>query len=343
MSKVYFIKNKESDYDQLGKDTVELIKKIVSETGHIFEKEVPIKVHFGEKGNDTFIPAKCYDETIKYLKENGISPSYIESNVLYKGSRTTTEKHLKTAKSHGFTQIPIIIADGDIGTEYDEIEIDKEYIKKCKIGKGYGNHNQFIVMSHFKGHIAAGFGGALKQLAMGFASRGGKLEQHSGISPVVDEKKCVSCGICSEKCNYNAINISEMAVIDSSKCVGCAGCIAVCPQGAINNTWGGSNFLEKLAEYAYGAAKGKDIIFITFVHNITKDCDCNGSHMNPIAENIGVLAGKDPVALDTACLDLLQQNEANKLFDKGRKTLKHAEKIGLGTMDYELVVLGKNL
>lgn len=339
MSKVYFIKNTESDYDKLGKDAVELLKKIVSETGHEFEKEVPIKVHFGEKGNRTFIPAKCYDETIKYLNKNGITSLYIESNVLYKGSRTTTEEHIKTAKSHGFTQIPIVIADGNIGTEYNEIEINKEYIKKCKIGKGYGNYNQFIVMSHFKGHIAAGFGGALKQLAMGFASRGGKLEQHSGISPVVDEKKCISCSICAEKCNYSAINIQDTAIIDSDKCIGCAGCIAVCPQEAIRNTWGGSNFLEKLAEYAYGASKDKDIIFITFIHNITKDCDCSGTHMKPIAENIGIMAGKDPVALDTACLDLVQRNEDNKLFDKGRKTLMHAEKIGLGTMEYEIISL----
>lgn len=337
MSKVYFIENKESDYEQLGRDAVKLLEKIVSETGHKFEKEVPIKVHFGEKGNTTFIPAKCYDETIKYLKEIGVSPSYIESNVLYRGSRTTTERHIKTAKAHGFTQIPIIIADGDIGTEYNEIEINKDYIKKCKIGKGYGNYNQFIVMSHFKGHVAAGFGGALKQLAMGFASRGGKLEQHSGISPVIDADKCISCGICADKCDYSAITIPDTAVIDGNKCIGCAGCIAVCPQKAIENTWGGSNFLEKLAEYAYGAAKDKDIIYITFVHNITKDCDCTGAHMNPIAENIGILAGKDPVALDTACLDMVQQNESDKLFDKGRKTLKHAEKIGLGTMEYELV------
>jgi len=337
VSKVYFIENKESDYEQLGRDAVKLLEKIVSETDHKFEKEVPIKVHFGEKGNTTFIPAKCYDETIKYLKEIGVSPSYIESNVLYRGSRTTTERHIKTAKAHGFTQIPIIIADGDIGTEYNEIEINKDYIKKCKIGKGYGNYNQFIVMSHFKGHVAAGFGGALKQLAMGFASRGGKLEQHSGISPVIDADKCISCGICADKCDYSAITIPDTAVIDGNKCIGCAGCIAVCPQKAIENTWGGSNFLEKLAEYAYGAAKDKDIIYITFVHNITKDCDCTGAHMNPIAENIGILAGKDPVALDTACLDMVQQNESDKLFDKGRKTLKHAEKIGLGTMEYELV------
>ncbi len=337
MSKVYFIRNSESDYEKLGKEALKLLKKVVSENEHKFEKEVPIKVHFGEKGNKTFIPAKCYDEIIDYLKENQVSPVYIETNVLYRGSRTTTDLHIKTAKEHGFTQIPIVIADGEIGTEYDEIEINKEFISKCKIGKGYGKYKQFIVMSHFKGHVEAGFGGALKQLAMGFAARSGKLEQHSGISPIVNAEKCISCGICVEKCNFNAIEIPDAAVIDSSKCIGCAGCIAVCPKGAIRNTWGGSNFLEKLSEYAYGASKDKDIIFITFVHNITEDCDCSGRHMKPIADNIGILAGKDPVALDTACLDLVQQNSGQKLFEKGRVSLRHAEKIGLGSMKYELI------
>lgn len=339
VSKVYFIKNSGTDYNQLGKDALKLLKKVVSETEHQFEKEVPIKVHFGEKGNKTFIPAKCYDEVINYLKENGVSPYYIESNVLYRGARTTKDKHIETAKSHGFIQIPIIIADGDIGTDYDEIEINKEYIKKCKIGKEYGKYKQFIVMCHFKGHVEAGFGGALKQLAMGFAARAGKLEQHSGISPVVNAEKCISCGICEDKCDFDAIEILDVAAIDENKCVGCAGCIAICPQGAIKNTWGGANFLEKLAEYAYGAAKGKDNIYISFVHNITDKCDCAGVHMKPIAENIGVLAGKDPVALDTACLDLVQKNSGEKLFEKGRTTLRHAEKIGLGTMKYELIEL----
>lgn len=341
LSKVYFIKNSGSDYNQLGKDALELLKEIVSQTGHQFDKEMPIKVHFGEKGNHTFIPAKCYEEIINYLKEKGVSPSYIETNVLYRGSRTTSEKHLKTAISHGFTQIPIIIADGEIGTEYDEIEINKEYLKTCKIGKGYGRYKQLIVTSHFKGHIVAGFGGSLKQLAMGFASRGGKLEQHAGISPVIVAENCISCGICEEKCNYGAIYMEDTAVIDKDKCIGCAGCIAVCPQGAIENTWEGSNFLEKLSEYAYGASKDKDIIYISLVHNITEECDCVGAHMEPIAENIGILAGKDPVALDTACLDLVQKTSGQKLFEKGRKSLAHAEKIGLGTVQYELIEIFK--
>jgi len=339
LSKVYFIKNSGDNVHQLGKDALELLKRIVSDTGHKFEKEVPLKVHFGEKGNKTFIPADCYDPIIDYLKETGVEPSYIETNVLYRGSRTTTEKHIKTAKAHGFTQIPIIIADGDIGTEYDEVEINKEYIKKCKIGKGYGKFKQFIVMSHFKGHIEAGFGGAIKQLAMGFAARGGKLDQHSGISPVVSAKKCIACGICEDKCDYDAIEIEDVAKIDPEKCIGCAGCIAVCPEGAIRNTWGGSNFLEKLAEYAYGASKDKDMIYITFVQNITKDCDCIGSPMEPITDNIGILIGKDPLALDTACLDLVQRSSGEKLFEKGRAYLKHGEKIGLGTMKYQLIEL----
>ncbi|MCR1899998.1 DUF362 domain-containing protein [Irregularibacter muris] len=337
MSNVYFIKNSGSDYGELGKDALKLLKKIVIETEYNFEKRVPIKVHFGEKGNKTFMPATSYDAIIDYLKEKGVSPSYIETNVLYRGSRTTKDIHIETAKNHGFIQIPIIIADGDTGTEYNEIEINKDYIDKCKIGKAYGDYNQFIVMSHFKGHVEAGFGGALKQLAMGFAARGGKLDQHSGISPNVIAEKCITCGICETKCDFDAIHTEDIAIINDEKCVGCAGCIAVCPQGAIQTAGGGDHFLEKLAEYAYGAAKDKDIIYIAFIHNITEACDCAGQAMELIADNIGVLAGKDPVALDTACLDLLQKNSGEKLFEKGRVTLEHAEKIGLGTMKYHLI------
>lgn len=337
MSKVYFIKNSESDNIKIGNNALELLEKVVAETRHKFEKEVPIKVHFGEKGNKTFIPAKCYDSIINYLKEDGVQASFIETNVLYRGSRTTTKMHIETAKFHGFTQIPIIIADGEIGTDYNEVEIDKQFFKSCKIGKGFEKYKQLIVTSHFKGHVAAGFGGAIKQLAMGFASRSGKLEQHTNITPIIEADKCVSCGICVDKCDFDAIHITDAAVIDESKCIGCAGCIAVCPKSAISNSWQGVNFLEKLSEYAYGAAKDKDIIYITFVHNITRECDCAGIAMKPITDNIGLLAGKDPVALDTASLDLVQKSAKKKLFELGRKSLYHAEKIGLGTIQYELI------
>ena len=337
MSKIYFLKNSKSDDNQSGVDALTLLKKIVTETGCRFEPEVPIKVHFGEKGNQTFIPARCYDPIIQYLKSEGVSPAYIETNVLYRGSRTSTEQHLATARAHAFTQIPIIIADGEIGTDFDEITINQKYFQKCKIGKGYGRFRQMIVTSHFKGHAAAGFGGSIKQLAMGFAARSGKMEQHTDIVPIVSARKCIACGICRDKCNYGAIIMDRVAIIESGKCVGCAGCIAVCPKGAISNSWSGSNFYEKLAEYALAATKNKDMIYISFLRNITSDCDCSGYKMKPVIADIGILAGKDPVAMDTAALDLVQKNSGRKLFEDGRASLRHAEKIGLGSMTYDLV------
>lgn len=339
MSKVYLIENNTEDYRELSQIAVRLLKQIEEETNHSYAKEVPVKVHFGEKGNSTYVPEECYLDVIGHLKDKGVKPTYIESNVLYRGARTTTSNHLRLAREHGFTSLPIIIADGETGTEYDEVEINREYFDVCKIGKAYGNYNQFIVMSHFKGHEMAGFGGALKQLAMGFAARSGKMAQHSSVSPVVSEKRCISCGLCIEKCDFHAIHMDGTAVIDDEKCTGCAGCIAVCPEGAIRNKWDSKSFLYNLAEYAYGAAKEKDNIYISYLINITKDCDCIGKHMDNIYANIGVMASKDPVALDTACLETLQKMSDKDYFDKGRITLEHAEKIGLGTREYEIIRL----
>lgn len=339
MSKVYFIEKNTEDKSEISHIALQLLKYIEKETNHNYAKEVPIKVHFGERGNSTYVSEECYLDVINHLKEKGVTPKYIESNVLYRGARTTTSNHLKLALEHGFTSLPIIIADGETGTEYDEITINKEYFDICKIGKAYSRYNQFIVMNHFKGHQMAGFGGALKQLAMGFAARSGKMAQHSSLSPVVSEKRCISCGLCMEKCDFDAIHMDGTAVIDDEKCTGCAGCIAVCPEGAIKNKWDNKSFLYNLAEYAYGAAKGKDNIYISYLINITKDCDCIGKHMNNLHGNIGLMASKDPVALDTACLDTLQKMSGRDYFDKGRITLGHAEKIGLGTREYEIIRL----
>jgi uncharacterized Fe-S center protein len=339
MSKVYYKRVEYKDYQILGDAALELFEKVVEDNSFMLEKVIPIKVHFGEKGNKTFVPQDCYLPIINKLEELKVESKYIETNVLYRGQRTTTDNHLKVALDHGFNRLPIEIADGNLGDEFDEIVIDKTYFKSCKIGKGFSKYNQFIVMSHFKGHGMAGFGGAMKQLAMGFASRGGKLAQHSGIKPVVNESKCTSCGMCFEKCDYNAIDIVEKAIINNDKCVGCAGCIAVCPVGAIRNDWEGEHFKKKVAEYALGAQIDKKNIYISFLINITPDCDCNGQHMSYIAKDIGVFASLDPVAIDSACLDILQKESGKKLFDEGRETIEHAVEIGLGSDKYEILQL----
>lgn len=334
---VYFKKYDGSDMDALSSIAREMLDALVSKEGHELNKDLPIKVHFGEKGNHTFIPATCYDGIIDYLEEEKIKTSFIETNVLYRGSRTTRDNHIELAKEHGFTRCPITIADGDIGEAVVEVEINKEYFTHVKLGAAFDDYSQILVMSHFKGHGLAGFGGALKQLAMGFASRSGKMAQHSRMVPSVSEHKCVECGLCVEKCDVNAIDLRPKAAIDGNLCVGCAGCIAVCPVGAIRNDWGALNFREKVTEYAYGAQLNKKHLYISFLINITKECDCMGQKMDPIAPNIGVLASSDPVALDAACLDLLQKVTGKPLFEEGRSQLKHAQTIGFGHVDYELV------
>lgn len=337
MSKVYFKRVEDKDYQKLSDAALMLMKELIADEGHQFKGTVPIKVHFGEKGNDTYVPSSCYEGVINHLKTNGIASAYIETNVLYRGARTTADSHRQIAKDHGFTELPVIIADGEMGEAFDEIEINKEFFKTCKIGKSFGDYDQFIVMSHFKGHGSAGFGGALKQLAMGFAARGGKMAQHAGINPVVKASRCTACGLCIKKCDVDAIEMKGKAVIDHNKCVGCAGCIAVCPVGAINSDWSGKNFKEKIAEYAYAAQLGKDNLYITYLINVTPECDCMGQHMHTVAKDIGVFVSKDPVALDTACIDILQKESGEKLFDDGRESIVHAIKIGFGSDQYELI------
>lgn len=337
MSKVFFKRVVNKNYQDLSDVALTLMKQLIDEEGHKFKGTVPIKVHFGEKGNKTYVPSTCYEGVINHLKENNIPSAYIETNVLYRGHRTTADSHLEIAKAHGFTQLPVIIADGERGEAYVEVPIHKAYFESCKIGKAFGDYEQFIVMSHFKGHGSAGFGGAMKQLAMGFAARGGKMAQHASIKPVVNEPKCTACGLCIKKCDVEAIEMREKAFIHHDICIGCAGCIAVCPVGAIRSDWSGENFKEKVAEYAYGAQMGKDNIYITYLINVTPECDCMGQHMDTIAADIGVFASKDPVAIDTACLDMLQKEAGKKLFEDGRASIVHAVKIGFGSDQYELI------
>jgi hypothetical protein len=339
MNKVYFTPTHSGDYSYLSQVAKNLMIRLITENNYKFEQNVPIKVHFGEKGNITFVPAIAYNGIIDYLEEQNIQSSYIETNVLYSGPRMYKDSHIDLAKQHGFTRLPIIIADGQIGENFVEIAIDKTFFKKCKIGAEFQNYSQIIVCSHFKGHMLSGFGGAIKQLAMGFAARGGKLDQHSKMCPTVRLASCNSCGKCIEKCGVHAISMMGKAYIDKDVCNGCAGCLAICPKKAITHDWGADNFLEKLAEYALAACKDKNFIYINFITNITKDCDCIGEVMQSVAENVGVMVSLDPVAIDNASLNALQKNSQSKIFEMGRRTMEYAENIGVGNRSYELVMV----
>ena len=337
MSNVYCYKTKTSDFTEISGIAKKLLEKIVDETLFKFDNNVPLKVHFGEAGNITYIPAIAYDGIIDYLISKKIETSFFETNVLYRGSRTTKSQHINLAIEHGFKRLPIIIADGEIGESYYEIEINKDYFKKCRIGLAHQDYNQFIVCAHFKGHAIAGFGGALKQLAMGFAARSGKMDQHSQTKPTIIGNQCISCGLCLNTCDVKAITINDVAQINKQLCIGCALCIAVCPTGAVYHDFEAENFLEKMTEYAFAAQYNKKMIYINFVQNITSDCDCFSIKMPSLTDNIGVFASLDPVALDAVCLDAVQEQVKSNLFEKGRKILSLSEKIGIGNSDYNLI------
>lgn len=341
MTKVYYKAiDSYSKTKEINEATKALLDRLVNDENVVLEKYIPLKVHFGEKGNKTYIESKNFEGILEYFKEREIKSAFMETNVLYRGQRTTSENHIKLAIEHGFTQLPVIIADGDHGEAYEEIEINKKNFKKCKIGREIAKQKQVMIISHFKGHALAGFGGAIKQLGMGCAARGGKLAQHANSIPKINFFKCKACGACAKNCPEKAIVVKSRAKIDKDKCVGCAACMTVCKFGAVSNGWLPSlskGFNERLGEYAYAAANDKNNIYITFAFNITRNCDCDGHSMKPVAKDVGVFAATDPVAIDQACLDVLDKVNGRKVFRRGKYTLDYAEKIGLGSRKYELV------
>lgn len=338
MSDVYLKKNENySNTTEINSAVVELFRKV----NPGFVGDVAIKVHFGEEGNSTYIHPKNFHSLIGYLQIHKCKPVYIETNVLYKGKRTARDTHIALAKEHGFSDLPIVIADGEIGEEIQEIEINQKHFKTCKLGKAYHDYNQIIVMSHFKGHGLSGFGGAIKQLGMGFASRAGKLAMHANSKPIINPINCKKCHLCANSCPVGACDIDAIIPhINTDKCIGCAKCIAICPHHACTINWLSTlpgTFEEKLCEYALAATKQRDdvqMVYINFLLNVTDNCDCM-SHTKIVAKDIGILAGTDPVALDKACYDLLNEKEKRKVFG-GQKAFEYGEAIGLGKKEYTL-------
>lgn len=303
-------------------------------------KKVAIKVHFGEKGCNTYISPKIVKKVYEKIKSLGKEVALVECNVLYKGSRTNSSDHLKTAQEHGF-DMPIDILDGEQGRDFVEIN-------GCKIGKGIEKYDSLLVLSHFKGHMMAGFGGALKNLGMGLGSRAGKLDMHSTVRPSVTQEKCIGCGVCIENCNAEAIFLEVgKAKIDEEKYEGCAMCISVCESRAVSVPWSGGTperLQKKIAEYSSAIlSRFPETIFINVLEKITPGCDCMGTAQKPMMEDVGILFSDDIVAIDRASLDLANKFSDGKFakinaIDKD-KQIQSAAELNLGSVNYEIVEL----
>ena len=364
-SEVYFINFRASFKENLFKKLDKLLDA-ANISGLVKERNlVAIKLHFGETGNTAFIRPIFFREIVRKIKEVGGVPFLTDANTLYAGSRGDAVHHTTAAIQNGFAyavvEAPIIIADGLMGRSQTGVRIDQKHVQTAYIGSEIVHADVLISVAHFKGHEFSGFGGSIKNVGMGCASRAGKLVQHSGLSPKVKRKKCIGCGDCIDHCSQSAIALAqEKAAIDAAKCIGCGECILVCPQSAIQVQHGKSlpDFMEKMVEYTLGVLKNKQdkALFLNFINNVSPACDCWPASDAPIVRNIGILASTDPVAIDQASADLVNQEPAlrESCLKTGHKAgddkfkalypkvewelqLAYAEKLGLGKRGYNLI------
>ena len=325
---------------------------------------VAIKLHFGEAGNTAYIRPVFIRQIVDKVKELEGLPFLTDTNTLYVGSRSNSIDHLSIAIQNGFDYAvvgaPLIIADGLRGGNEKAVKVDLKRFKRVYIGSEIVKADVIVSAAHFKGHELSGFGGTIKNIGMGCGSRKGKLAQHSTVSPKVKRKKCIGCGDCEAYCAQKAISLAEeKARIDGKKCVGCGECILVCPNQAIQIQWDQAIpvFLENMVEYTAGVLKGKKAasLFLNFITNVSPACDCYGHSDAPIVPDIGIVASNDPVAIDQASVDLVNQahGRVDSSLPKNHKPgkdkfraiypkvdwsiqLDYAEQIGLGTRNYDL-------
>ncbi len=278
--------------------TPESLVKIYNKLEKELNGNVAIKISTGEPGGHNYLKPELIKDLVNLLKG-----TIVECNTAYAGRRNTAEEHWKAIKEHGFLDIAKV----DIMDEEGEIAIPVEnglHLKENYVGKNIENYDSMLVLSHFKGHQMGGFGGALKNMSIGIASSEGKAWIHTaGVTK--DLKKLWS---------------------------------NVAPQ---------DHFLESMAEADQSVINymNKKIVYINVLNNLSIDCDCNSNPTKPCMNDIGITASIDPVAIDKASLDLVYNSEDEGKKDlikrieslHGIRTVEHAEELGIGTTEYELI------
>jgi uncharacterized Fe-S center protein len=335
---------------------------------------VAIKVHWGERENTAHLRPVFVRAVVEAVRKAGGRPFVTDTNVLYRGHRHDALANLETAQIQGFTQAtldaPLLVADGLNGRDAVDVPIPGgRRLKSTKVASAIHAADALVVLSHVKGHLLFGFGGALKNLGMGCTTPAGKQVLHSDVHPTVDESRCIGCTRCGLVCPVEAITFPErppgwagrgkvVAHIDGPVCLGCGECPAVCPEEAIPIQWETAQapLMEKTAEAASATVTNKagKVLYVNFLVDVVPDCDCFSLTRAPVVPDLGFLASTDPVAVDQASVDLINAavpcagsllagkpgsgDHVRDLFDRDYTgLLAHAELLGMGTRRYELV------
>jgi len=340
-----------------------LLNKIPDRERILPTDSIAVKIHPGEEGNSSYVRPENVNRIIEASALGTDRIFLTDTTVLYPGKRMSAPDYLHLTYEHGFGlpgTPPFIIADGLRGEDETIVKLPDDFqTDEAHIASIISNSDAMVVISHFKGHLLTGFGGALKNLGMGCASRAGKLYQHSSVKPLINTKKCTACGICAAHCHVNAISISSHASIIADICTGCGECLGRCPEGAVRVSWDQnmSVFMRRMIEYAYAAVSvSNPLLYVNFITSVVPDCDGRKDMGPPFVDDIGILASTDPVAIDMASLDLVTAAPAaeNSPVIAGAGTdkfsayrpdingilhLSIAQSLGLGSMEYELVTV----
>ncbi len=262
--------------------------------------KLAVKLSTGEPPASNYLRPELIEKLVKSFDD----PTIVECNTAYGGSRSSTAVHYQVAKDHGFTDI----ANFRILDEEDSMTLSVKggnRLTENYVGAAFADYDSYLVLSHFKGHVMAGYGGAIKNISIGLGSSYGKAWIHSGGTDV-------------------------------------------------NRIWSGEQdaFCEAMADAGKSVSdylgNGERIVYVNVMNNLSIDCDCEGRPAKPLINDIGILASTDPVALDQACIDIVWVSEGSSSFRgrvenrNGLHTLESAEKIGLGSRQYQLIDISKD-
>ena len=365
MANVYFASSKVTQNKSLLSKIEELCRlpelRVVTQ-----DEMVAVKTHFGDEGTTRFIRPVFLRKIIEGVKEMGGRPFATDTTTLYRGPRSNGVGYLELVQRNGFSQCvigaPVVIADGITSKDVVEVPVNLKHFDTVKIASAAYCADSMVAVSHFKGHLAVGFGGAIKNLSMGLGSRSAKQRMHADVKPEFKDKNlCTGCGTCGDVCPTEAaVVVDGKAEFDYQLCIGCAECITSCPEGALQILWNApSEFVqEKMVEVAFAAVREKrdKVLYFNFLLDVTPDCDCFPWSDNPIVPDIGVLASRDPVSIDQASADLVnaQPGLTNSVLSSGLESgvdkfralhpevdwtrqLIYGEEVGLGSRSYELI------
>lgn len=326
MSKVYFLK----DFEKIGVKTRDLLKDFYPANSKIL-----VKIHFGEPGNKfAFIP-KDVEPIVRIIKSLGLNPVFIDTPVAYSSLRNSVKGYEKVLKRKGFDKLaPFIISNNEITVETKDFT--------AKVCKELVQEKNVLVISHVKGHACSGFGGAIKNLGMGGVTKETKSVEHSLSQPKFISE-CKGCGICVNLCPAGAIKmIDGKAKINLDTCWGCSICQIECPHKCLAPQK--AYFDDLLSQGAAAVINNlpKNTFYINFLKNITKWCDCQVNPQDLISKNIGILFSDNPIAIDKASVDIINQlNKKNLFLEINNKDpllhIKFASEYTKKGSNYELV------